>query len=152
LKSRTRRGFTLVEILLVVLILVMLAGVAIVAVGNTRERARIDLTGVKLKAIGRALDTYNLHMQRYPSEQDGGLKALLVKPAEEGEGTSASAWAGPYLEENPKDAWDHDFHYEVQDTSAGATGGPAFKLWSDGPDGQSGTADDIKNYKDESAT
>lgn len=152
MKSRTRRGFTLVEILLVILILGMLAGVAIVALAGSRDRARIDTTKLKLKAIESAMETYNAHMQRYPSEQDGGLKALLVKPAEEGEGTTASAWAGPYLKEDPKDAWEHDFHYELQDTSAGTTGGPAFKLWSDGPDGQSGTADDIKNYKDESAT
>lgn len=142
-------GFTLVEILLVILILGMLAGVFIAVVGPTREGARIDTTRLLVeRSVPEALDRYNMHIGHYPTEEEGGLKALTLKPAFQEEETGAK-WRGPYLKQEPKDAWGQELHYEVVDAAAGETVAAGYKVWSDGPDKQSGTDDDIKSWKED---
>ena len=79
-RKRKHRGFTLIEVLLVLAILGMMAGIAIFAVGNIKEGAKIDITKVKLKSIDDALDTYSLHIGHYPTDEEGGLNALLTTP------------------------------------------------------------------------
>ncbi len=149
--NRNARGFTLVEILLVILILGMLAGVFIAVVGPTRQGARIDTTRLLVETtIPGALDRYDMNVGHYPSEEEGGLKALLTKPAFQDEET-ANKWRGPYLSQEPKDAWGHELHYEVVDPATGGAVGAGYKVWSDGPDGQNGTEDDIKSWKEDQA-
>ena len=151
MKARTNdtRGFTLVEILLVILILGMLATVFIAVVGPTREGARIDTTRLLIQTtIPEALDRYNMHVGHYPTEDEGGLKALVTKPTFQEEAT-ASMWRGPYLKQEPKDAWGQEIHYEVVDPSSGEAVTAGYKVWSDGPDKQSGTEDDIKSWKED---
>ncbi len=148
-RRSTNRGFTLMEVLLVILILGMLATVAIVALGGFRDTAKVDTTNLKLKSIAQGLDGFNMTMGRYPSTEEG-LNALVTKPAFQDE-AQAAKWH-PFLTELPKDGWDHDFHYEMIEAASGtAQTSAGFHVWSDGPDGQSGTADDIKNWKDESS-
>ena len=147
MRRERRRGFTLIEVLLVILILGMLATVFIIAVGGTRERARKETTMLKLKAIENALETYNMHVGNYPTEEQGGLQALRIKPTFEDEKT-AEKWSGPYLREDPLDAWGHPFNYTLLDASQATELGVPFKLWSDGPDGQDGTDDDIRNWQE----
>ena len=152
-QRKRRSGFTLIEVLLVLLILGMLATVAIVGYSGIRENARIDATRLKLKQIEQALELYNSTIGHYPSEAEGGLKALTTKPTFDEEAIGAKWY--PFVPEEPKDAWEQPFNYELQDTTAN-TGGTAptkpFHIWSNGPDKQSGTADDIKNWSDETAT
>ena len=141
--SRRPGGFTLIEVLLVLVILGMLATVAIVALGGTREGARIDVAKRQTEQITNALDTYNLHIGHYPSEEEGGLNALLTKPSFDDE-KIAEKWRGPYIKEEPRDPWNHAFKYERSEASSdGATTGKPFRVWSMGPDGQDGTGDDI---------
>jgi general secretion pathway protein G len=148
--GKDRRGFTLIEVLLVILVIGMLATLAIVGYGNIRDQARKDITANLVNVVmPSALDAYNMAIGHYPTEEEGGLNALLTKPNFTDEALAAK-WAGPYLQKEPKDAWDHSLHYEV--AQPGTTGGPAYKLWSDGPDGQSGSEDDIKNWKEETGT
>jgi len=144
-----RRGFTLVEILLVLAILLMLAGVAVVALSGVREGAQIDSTKVLIQEIENALETYYMHLSRYPTEEDGGLAALLTRPAFDDE-RLAERWRGPYLRMEPRDAWQNPLNYQLADAlSEEAAGGKRFRLWSNGPDGQDGTADDIRNWTEE---
>ena len=147
MKKRTvvRAGFTLIEILLVILILAMLAGVAIVTFSGTREGAKIDTTKLMLTEIETSLDIFNSHMNRYPTT-DEGLDALRKKPADE---EVAKKWRGPYLKKQPKDAWDKALHYELVEDSTSETGGLKYKLWSEGPDKQNETDDDIKSWSEE---
>ncbi|HOD82656.1 MAG: Type II secretion system protein G precursor [Planctomycetes bacterium ADurb.Bin126] len=138
----TGRGFTLVEVLLVIVIIAMLAGVAIVAFPGILSGAKEDTTRQKLKAVANVLDTYNLHMGHYPTEEEGGLKALTVKP--EVDEKAAEKWRGPYLTEDPVDAWGNEFVYmPTAPETSGEKTGPAYTLFSKGPDGQENTEDDV---------
>lgn len=143
-----RRGFTLIEVLLVILLLGLLATVTIMAVGGTREKSRIKITQVLLEqVVPGALDRYNNDIGHYPSEEEGGLEALRKKPNFGDDETLAEQWAGPYLKKEPKDAWNQSLNYElVEDAEAG---GQTYKLWSNGPNKQSGDDDDIKSAPDE---
>jgi general secretion pathway protein G len=144
------RGFTLIEVLLVLAILGILATVGIVALSGTREGAKIDATKVLLTDIETALEAFNVHVNRYPTA-DEGLAGLLTKPAFEDE-TEASQWRGPYLKREAKDVWGQAINYEpVEAGSQEYTRGLRYKLWSNGPDKQSGTEDDIKNWSEEEA-
>jgi general secretion pathway protein G len=145
-----RRGFTLIDVLLVILLLGMLATVAIVAIGGTRDKARKDITKVLVQqTVPNALDRYNNDIGHYPTEEEGGLDALRKKPSFGDDEKLGEKWVG-YLTKEPKDAWGNALTYEVvEDAEAGA---PKYKLWSNGPNGQSGDDDDIKSVPDEEET
>lgn len=144
-------GFTLIEILLVIVIILLLAGALVVFVLPQQKGAEKNTTRVMLQGIGQALDTYRLNLGHYPTEQEGGLDALLKKPTFENE-RMGERWSGPYLKAGTtlEDPWGHKIHYELADrttsaTSAGETAGALpYKLYSVGPDGQPDTEDDIK--------
>jgi len=148
--NHDRRGFTLIEVLLVILILGMLASVAIVAFRGTREGAKEDTTKLMLDQIETALETFSSHLNRYPTTEEG-LKALRTKPQFEDE-EEGKKWRGPYLTRDPKDGWNHDVNYELLEAGSTEAGGKPYKLWSNGKDGTSGNEDDIKNYTDEEGT
>ncbi len=151
MNCKARRGFTLLEVLLVILILGMLAGVLIVAVGGAGEGARRDTTTLLITTtVPNAIERYKFNIGHVPSEEEGGLKALRICPTFQDENLTKK-WAGPYLTQEPKDGWGKDLHYEVS-TGATTPGAPEYKLWSDGKDGQSGNEDDIKNWSDETGT
>src|SRR3954453_7128062 len=73
-------GFTLIEVLLVIVIILLLAGALVVFVLPQQKGAEKNTTKLKLGQIATALDTYRLNVGKYPSEQEGGLDALLKKP------------------------------------------------------------------------
>ncbi len=147
-RRSARRAFTLIEVLLVILIIGMLAAVFIGGYAGTRTGARIETTKLMMKTVENALERYNMDIGHYPTEEEGGLRALRVEPAFEDEEV-AERWRAPYLKEDPKDAWNNEFHYELNDAAAVAEGQPQLKIWSSGPDGQDGTEDDIRNWSEE---
>ncbi len=153
MRKRTARGrgFTLIEVLLVILLLGMLATVTIVAIGGTREQSRIKITHVLVEqVVPGALDRYNNDIGHYPTEEEGGLDALRKKPSFGDDEELGEQWAGPYLKKEPKDAWNQALTYEiVEDTEGGSA---QYKLWSNGPNKQSGDDDDIKSIEDEEET
>ena len=124
-KNRSRAGFTLIEIMLVIVILGMLVAVAGVAVKNKTKRAGVVATRTTLAAISSALDAYEVDMGVYPSS----LQELLTS-------NGNSSWQGPYLKgkELPVDAWGNQIQYTKQEDS--------YELRSLGPDGVS-SSDDI---------
>lgn len=139
-------GFTLIEVLLVIVIILMLAGALVVFVLPQQKGAEKNTTRLLLTQIQNALDTYRLNIGSYPTEDQGGLGALLIKPTFENE-RQGEKWQGPYLKPGTKieDAWGFKIRYELIDKSqkTDATG-PDYKLYSLGPDGQPDTDDDIK--------
>jgi len=139
-------GFTLIEILLVIVIILLLAGALVVFVLPQQEGAEKNTTKLLLRQVSSALDTYRLNLGHYPTEQEGGLDALLKKPTFENE-RQGEKWSGPYLKPGTQldDPWGHKIRYEVVDRSVdGAKGGLPYKLYSTGPDGQQDTDDDIR--------
>lgn len=98
-------GFSLIELLVVLAILGLLAGLVGPQVmkyvgGSKQKTARLQI-----EELGSALDLYHLEVGRYPTT-DEGLQALVAKPA------SANGWNGPYLKKNlPKDPWGFDYRY-----------------------------------------
>jgi general secretion pathway protein G len=145
-----RRGFTLVEVLLVLLILAGLATVAVVAVGNSREQAKVDQTRTIFGIIESALEKYNNAIGHYPTEDEGGLQALRVKPSFE-EDKVADRWRSPFLakDEQLRDAWGNEIQYEVTTDDTSGVSVEVVRLTSPGPDEQEGTEDDIRNYDEE---
>lgn len=140
-------GFTLIEILLVIVIILLLAGALVVFVLPQQEGAEKNTTRLMLNGVGTALDTYRLNIGHYPSEQEGGLDALLKKPTFENE-RLGEKWQGPYLKPGTllDDPWGHKLRYELVDRAATdeKKGGLPYRLSSVGPDGQPDTDDDIK--------
>ncbi len=141
-----RAGFTLIEILLVIVIILLLAGALVVFVLPQQQGAEKNTTKLMLGQVGSALDTYRLNMGHYPTEQEGGLDALMKKPTFENE-RMGDKWQGPYLKPGTKldDPWGHKLRYEV--VVGAAEGGKTilpYKLSSVGPDGQQDTDDDVK--------
>ncbi len=138
-----RRAFTLLEVLMVVVIIGLLAAFVAPTFFGTGERAKEDLTRAKIESgLGGALKMYRVHVGHYPTEEEGGLKALMQKPDNE---DIAKKWAGPYLENanGMKDEWGNDLIYKAP----GQYNTDGYDLSSKGKDGQEGTEDDITNWE-----
>lgn len=137
-----KRGFTLVEIMIVLAILVLLLAMVGPRLLKTQEKADQKITLTQIKNMQQALDLYKVDNRTYPSTEEG-LQALLERPADENRGRN---WAGPYLSEStlPVDPWGNPFRYEYPPTRGNNR--DIANIWSAGPDGQDQTADDIKNW------
>ena len=148
-KSKWAAGFTLIEILLVIVIILLLAGALVVFVLPQQKGAEKNTTKLLLQNVGTALDTYRLNVGHYPTEQEGGLDALLKKPQFENE-KLGEKWNGPYLKPGTTldDPWGGKLRYELADTTSSSDneqkGALPYKLYSVCPDGQPDTDDDIK--------
>lgn len=140
-----RRGFTLLEVLLVVGILALLAAFVVPALTGAGKKAKRDLTVSNMGNLKTPLELFNQAVGRYPKE----LKELSTAPDDEEE---AKKWTGPYITnpDNLKDAWGHEFQYLGNDEAKANEG--SYDLWSMGEDGQDGTDDDLKNWSDDSSS
>ena len=133
-RARRRNGFTLVELLVVLVILGMLALIAVPQVMNYLDSAKVDAARVQIERIGGVLDLYRLDTGSYPSSEHG-LDALVDKPA------GAERWNGPYLKnrESLIDPWGNPYEYRFPGDHG------AYDLYSLGADGQEGGDDDAKD-------
>lgn len=126
--ARRSRGFTLLELLIVVVIIGLLAAYVGPKYFAQLGKSERTIAKAQIEALEKALDTYRLDVGRYPSSEEG-LAALVTKPP------SATQWNGPYLKKNiPMDPWGHPYQYR----SPGATS--EIELLSYGKDGQPGGA------------
>jgi general secretion pathway protein G len=139
------------EVLLVLGIIALLASVAIVALVPAGEGAKKKTTALLLDQLETGLSMYNNDVGHYPTEEEGGLDALRTKPNFSDE-KIAEKWNGPYLKKEPRDAWGNKLNYQLTPAGSPEAQQTPYKLWSNGPDGMDGTADDIKNWTDETAT
>jgi general secretion pathway protein G len=134
------RGFTLIEIMVVVVILGILAAFIVPRVMDRPDAARITKVHSDVRAIEAALNMYRLDNYRYPSTEQG-LQALVTKPTSQPEPRNWSA--GGYLAALPRDPWGNPYQY----LNPGVRG--AIDVWSYGADGQpdgEGTNADIGNW------
>jgi len=128
-RLNNKRGFTLIEIMVVVVILGILAGIVVPKLLDRPEEARRTKAAVQIKSLEEALGLFKLDNGFYPTTEQG-LQALVSKP--ESGRVPAKYRAGGYIKKVPKDPWENDYLY----LSPGAHGD--FDLISYGPDGESG--------------
>ncbi|MGL4461518.1 MAG: type II secretion system major pseudopilin GspG [Planctomycetia bacterium] len=137
LRARRRSGFTLLEVLLVVAILVALAAIAVPNLIGVQEGAKIDEAKLQVNALDTAFNTYSIHNKGFPTTEQG-VGALLSAP-----NPAPPNWRGPYLKNpNLTDPWGSQYGYQYPGTRVAS--GP--DIWSNGPDRQQGTADDVGNW------
>jgi general secretion pathway protein G len=132
--ARAQRGFTLIEIMVVVVIMGVLAALVVPKLLNRTGESKVAAAKVDIATIMQALKLYKLDNQRYPTTEQG-LQALIEKPTG---GPAANGWkAGGYVEKMPKDPWGNPYQY----LSPGIKG--EIDVFSYGADGQpGGTGDD----------
>ncbi|BDU51700.1 type II secretion system major pseudopilin GspG [Haliovirga abyssi] len=142
MNKKKENGFTLIEIIIVVVIIGFLAATIGPNLFNRVSQAEKVTTKNQIKIIQMALDNYWLDNKNYPTTEQG-LRALTEKPITY---PIAGNWNGPYLEkkEIPKDAWGNKFEYR----SPGYNNPEKYDIWSNGEDGIEGgkDSDDITNW------
>jgi general secretion pathway protein G len=103
--TRSAQGFTLVEMLLVLVILATLAAIVYPKVMGRSEQARVTAAQTQIANFKTALDSFEVDNGYYPKGRNG-LADLIQQPRD------AVSWHGPYLESIPKDPWNNDYAYE----------------------------------------
>jgi len=137
--QRTRRfqrsGFTLIEVLLVLVILVVLASLVGFYVQGAQKRALMDACKSQIGSLSQVVESYQLDVRSYPSTS-AGLNALITPPSDL---RNPDRWRGPYLggKKVPLDPWDMPYQYQLQDNAN-------YQISSFGPDGAEGTEDDLR--------
>ena len=134
------RGFTLIEIMVVVVIMGILAALVVPKLMGRTDDARIVAAKQDIATMMQALKLYKLDNQRYPTTEQG-LQALVVKPAS---GPAANGWKnGGYLDKLPKDPWGNSYQF----LSPGIKGEvDIFSLGADNQPGGSGNDADIGSW------
>jgi len=140
-RNSLRRGFTLLEILVVIAIIGLLAGITIANVGGLFGSSQTSIAKIFVtQSIKTSLLSYRLQMGDYPSTEEG-LQALFTAPP-----GKADRWHGPYVAEGTKypilDPWTEPYQYRYP----GVHNKGGYDIWSKGPDKQDGTDDDIGNW------
>lgn len=124
--ARPAGGFTLLELLVVLVVLGLLAGIVAPKYFNQLGKSEAKVARAQIEGLAKALDLYRLDVGRYPSSEQG-LEALMLRPADE------PKWDGPYLPRGvPLDPWGRAYLYR----SPGEHG--EYDLLSLGKDGQPG--------------
>lgn len=124
---RTQPGFTLLELLVVIVIIGLLAAYVGPKYFSQLGKSEVTIAKAQIEAFGKSLDTYRLDVGRYPTTEEG-LNALLNAPP-----SAVGKWNGPYLKKGlPLDPWGHPYQYRAP----GSKGD--YEVLSTGKDGQPG--------------
>jgi general secretion pathway protein G len=117
-----QRGFTLIEIMVVVIILGILVSLIAPNIFGVLDDAEVTATKVQMRNLEVALDTFRMNHSRYPTTEEG--LAILINPPERTRG---------YIDSMPKDSWNNEYQYRSPGLNS-----PDYDLWSFGRDGQQG--------------
>ena len=136
-----QRGFTLVEMLLVLVILATLAAVVVPKFAGRSKQAKVTATKSQISNLEIAIDLFEVDMGYFPK---GGndLRELIEEP----NSNNVQDWQGPYLKKGiPRDPWGNDYVYNYP----GKMNIGSYDISSGGPDMKTGTDDDITNWQTE---
>ena len=140
MRSPRNTGFSLIEIMLVVIIIGVLAAMVVPNVTGRSDQARMTAARTDIESnLTTAIDLYHMDTGQFPTS-DQGLKALLSAPS-----AVSSQWNGPYLKKRklPRDPWGHDYVYVFP----GKHNKDTYDLSSPGPDGIE-SKDDVTNWEE----
>ncbi len=128
-KRKIRYGFTMIELMAMLIIIGLLATLVVTKVATKIDQARVTTTKANLKILHNAVSQFKMDTGRFPTEEEG-LNALIEQPSD-----VTGYEPGGYLEttEIPKDGWGNDFIYELSPES-----GKPFVIISLGADGKEG--------------
>ena len=130
---RYRKGFTLIEIMLVVIILGILAAMVVPKLTGRSDEARRSVAATDIHSnLALAIDLYEVDTGEFPP----ALEDLMVASS------TVSGWRGPYLKKKPMDPWGRDYVYKLP----GTHNTESYDLFSMGKDGAEGGTDDITNW------
>jgi general secretion pathway protein G len=130
----SRKAFTLIELMLVVIIIGILSAMVIPRLAGRSEEARRSVAKTDIESnLALAIDLYEMDNGTYPSNID----ALRAKP------TEATNWKGPYIKKKPLDPWGKTYIYKFP----GTHNTDSYDLYSLGKDGQEGGGDDVVNWE-----
>ncbi len=137
--GRDQRGFTLVEVLVVMVLLGLILGLVAPRALEFLGRGQSQAAKLQIESLGTNLDLYRLDVGRYPSQEEG-LAALITRP------TGLQRWNGPYLDATtlPADPWGQAYHYRIPGRDGRRY--DLFSLGADGVDGGEGLNADIGNW------
>jgi general secretion pathway protein G len=140
-RSAKRAAFTLFEILIVVALIALLAGVAVTNADKIFGQNQEQVARIFVKqSLQVPLASYKIAMGGYPTTEEG-LQALITAP-----GSGGERWRGPYIKSDgnkvPVDPWGQPYQYR----SPGTRNADSYDVWSKGADRQDGTADDVGNW------
>jgi general secretion pathway protein G len=129
-RRRKQAGFTLIEIMVVMVIIGLLMALVGPNLIGRSEKAKTQAAAMQIERLGTVLDTFRLDIGRYPTTQEG-LQALVERPS------GLERWDGPYLNKAvPKDPWDRPYVYRSP-----GDGGRPYDIYSLGADGAPGGQD-----------
>ena len=136
--NRRSRGFTLLELLVVMVIIGLLVGYVAPMYFKQVGKSEIKTARAQIESFGKALDQYRLDTGHYPTTEQG-LKALNFKPSDE------AKWDGPYLKKNvPNDPWGNPYQYKRPGDHGEYD---IISLGKDGAPGGAGEDADIGNWE-----
>jgi len=140
MRSRTgQSGFTLIEMMVVMVIIGLLMALVGPRFIRQEEKAKVKAARIQIETLGTALDTFRLDVGRYPATQEG-LAALRQRPF------GIDRWDGPYLKKDlPQDPWSRPYYYR----SPGEGGRPydLYSLGADGAPGGEGDSRDVTSWE-----
>jgi general secretion pathway protein G len=141
LSPRRQRGFTLIEIMVVVVIIGILGALVVPKLLGRTGEARVTAAKADIASLSQSLKLYKLDNQRYPTTEQG-LQSLVTKPTS---GPAANGWkSGGYVDKLPKDPWGNAYQY----LSPGIHGEvDLFSFGADGQPGGTGEDADIGNWE-----
>ena len=138
-RAKQSQGFTLIELMIVVIIIAALAAMVVPRLAGRSEQAKAAVARADVNSnIAMALKLFELDNGNFPASAQG-LNALLVQSSA---GSTAMSWNGPYLEKSPIDPWGNAYQY----VNPGSHNPAGYDLFSAGKDGAVGTDDDVGNW------
>ncbi len=135
-KNFSEKGFTLIELMLVIIIIGVLAAMVMPRLLGRGEQAKVAAAKSDVSAaLPIAIDLFEVDSGRLPTTEEG-LGALRSNPG------ALAGWKGPYVKKSPVDPWGRPYEYRVPGTYDND-----YDVYSLGPNGQEGDADDVGNWE-----